>query len=645
MASPKIISTDLFVTPMFGKYYKIRNNILWFIRSKSVISMVFLYMIIIPNFQAKNRLEDNFSNQKSKPNIVLIQADDLGFDDLSIHGNQIIETPNLDKLYEQSVRFDNFYVNSFCAPTRASLVTGKYFWKTGVSGVHGGRDYLSLKENIISEKLKELGYVTGIWGKWHLGKTDGYFPWDRGFDEAYFADLYEYFDNKGFFNGQEFQTKGWITEVLTDMSIDFITKNRNKPFFAYVPYLTCHGPWHAPQKYIDKYLSKGLSKKFATLCGMIEHLDFHINRLLKHIYDLRLSKNTIVIFMSDNGPINFAPLIPERTRVELSEEEWKLRNPNGLKGLKGTNWENGIKSPLLIRWNGTNGPRTVKKLVHVTDVFPTIMELVTNESYSNEEIDGKSFLNSLLNERKKEETKTIFISGPSPTLKQNSFGLDPTPITNDVVQNLVYENQQIAVRNQQYKLLLNEEKIGYDLFDIQNDPKETLDISDACPIVKENLENELKDMFKDVLLSESAFSSPELLIGYNNKKLSSFYAYTPKRVVGNVKNYNHFIGGWSKEGDAAVYEIIVKSPGEYLIEIIPKGELKSCTSFCWEYKDKIIEITDNMISDKIFFECGKSELILKLKDDLSVDDKFKGFKQINFNLISKKIETILKQKF
>jgi len=121
---------------------------------------------------------------EERPNILLIQADDLGYCDLSIHGNPVIKTPNLDKLGEASLRFTHFYVHSVCAPTRASLMTGRHFLRTGVSAVHAGKDFMKLDEVTIAEVLKEAGYRTGMWGKWHSGKTDGYYPWDRGFDEA-----------------------------------------------------------------------------------------------------------------------------------------------------------------------------------------------------------------------------------------------------------------------------------------------------------------------------------------------------------------------------------------------------------------------------------------------------------------------------
>jgi len=145
----------------------------------------------------------------TKPNFIIIQLDDLGWSDIGIHGNKIVETPNIDRLALESVRFNQFYVNPVCAPTRAALLTGRDFLRTGVSHVHGGKDFLHLEEKTIADAFKAGGYVTGIWGKWHCGHTDGYFPWERGFDEAYLAKLYQHKNSHGSLNGQEEEHQDW----------------------------------------------------------------------------------------------------------------------------------------------------------------------------------------------------------------------------------------------------------------------------------------------------------------------------------------------------------------------------------------------------------------------------------------------------
>ena len=159
----------------------------------------------------------------------------MGFSDLAVHGNPYISTPNLDKLANEGVQFSQFYVTPVCATTRATLLTGRHHLKTGVTHVHGGKDFLHLSETTLAERLKEAGYKTGMWGKWHSGKTKGYFPWERGFDEAYMAGLYQFTNNKGLFNGKLKQHSGWTTEILTDFALDFINRNKEAPFLPIYP--------------------------------------------------------------------------------------------------------------------------------------------------------------------------------------------------------------------------------------------------------------------------------------------------------------------------------------------------------------------------------------------------------------------------
>ena len=132
-------------------------------------------------------------------------------------------------------------VNSGCAPTRASLLTGRDFWRTGVSAMHGGNDYMHLDETTFAEIFQNNGYVTGMWGKWHSGKSDGYWPWDRGFDEGYYAKLYKYFPSNGWLNeypGKTTHEGDWSPEVVVDYAIDFIDRNKEQPFLAYFSFLT-----------------------------------------------------------------------------------------------------------------------------------------------------------------------------------------------------------------------------------------------------------------------------------------------------------------------------------------------------------------------------------------------------------------------
>ncbi|MEL6534086.1 MAG: sulfatase-like hydrolase/transferase, partial [Bacteroidota bacterium] len=390
---------------------------------------------------------------KRKPNFILILADDLGFDDLSIHGNSVLETPNLDSLGKHAVRFNNFHVASVCAPTRASLLTGRNFLRTGVSGVHAGRDYINLDETLISEVFQQNGYQTAMWGKWHSGKANGYFPWDRGFSEAYYSLLYNYYDNTGLLNGEHVQTSGFTTDAITDMALDFLERNKDSTFFAYIPHLAPHAPWRAPDHFIEKYRKKGLSENLSTLYGMIDNLDYNIGRVIDKVSELGIDDNTIVVFLSDNGPnVSSYP-------VRLTPEEWQGRNVNGFRGNKGQNWQNGIKSPLFISLPQKYKPRLVEEFVKAEDLFPTLLEMAGIEVPGELRMDGQSLVPAL--EGKEIADEPVFVAHFSP-IGDPAFGneLDKwrnnIPFSKEFVETFTTENQRLALLSYPYKYLQNE---------------------------------------------------------------------------------------------------------------------------------------------------------------------------------------------
>ncbi|WP_157884353.1 sulfatase-like hydrolase/transferase, partial [Paraglaciecola hydrolytica] len=333
------------------------------------------------------------STTKQPPNIILISADDLGFDDLAINGNTTVTTPNLDKLAQQSVTFSDFAVSPVCSTTRASLLTGRQFYRTGVSGVHGGRDYLNRDETLLPQMLKQQGYATATWGKWHLGKSPGYMPWERGFDEAYYAELYQHQANTGWLNGVRVEHQAWVSQVITDYAIEFIQdkSSQKQPFFAYLSFLAPHEPWLAPEEFVEPYLAQGMRPAMANLYAMVSEMDYHIGRLLSYLEQTGLNNNTIVIFMSDNGP-----WWDSSNLGALTKQEWQSRNPSQLKGNKGQTWQNGVKSPLFVRLANTKKQHSVTRYVEVTDILPTILALTgTQVPANNLPLDGQSFVDYL----------------------------------------------------------------------------------------------------------------------------------------------------------------------------------------------------------------------------------------------------------
>ena len=509
------------------------------------------------------------------PNIILIQADDLGWDDLGVHGNQILETPNLDGLAGESVRFNQFYVTPVCATTRASLMTGRHFLLTGVSHVHGGKDFLNLDETTIADVMKDAGYATGMWGKWHLGKTDGYFPWERGFDEAYMARLYDYYDNKGSFNGEPLQTEGWVTGVLTDMAIDFMRDHREAPFFAYLPYLTCHAPLDAPRQYVEKYMGRGLSEKLATLYGMVEHMDHHIGRLLDSLDFMGLSEQTVILFLSDNGPAIL--------NGQLTDEDRQTRYVNSLRGHKGNIWENGIKSPLFVYRKGQYTPSTVDRLVNVTDLYPTIAELAGYRLNSDSlKISGRSILPYLKDSAASLGSKEIFLYAnpgwPPTDLPWTPEGVkdEYRPWKYSQAGELDFQNQVIGVRSEKYKLLFNPgpttstiepDPAGYVLIDVDADPWENENLAGQNPDLLEEMQLRLRLWHSSIFFDEHAFEMPEFRITGDPSEPSVVLAYGPREISPNISNASNYITHFSKAGDFARYKVNVLKEGRYDIRI------------------------------------------------------------------------------
>lgn len=502
--------------------------------------------------------------QTTKPNILLIQVDDMGFDDLSVNGNTVSHTPNIDAFSESAVRFGNFMVHSVCAPTRASLLTGRDFWRTGVSAMHGGKDFMHLDETTFAEIFKNNGYVTGMWGKWHLGKADGYWPWDRGFDEAYFANLYQYFPSNGYFNEYPKKTTHegeWSPKVLVDYTISFIERNKQKPFLAYLSFLTCHDIWNTPDSYKNKYMAEGRTERFATLLGMLEFMDNEVGRLLQYLKNNGLDENTVVLFMSDNGP----------NLGDANPVEWNLRNNHGFLGNKARLWQNGLKSPLFIRWTGKYRPGNLNRLVTVTDIFPTILDMADIPLPANNlPIDGRSFKSYLHGDTTTLNEKTAVHSNWFPVWEQNQFA----PVQPGDKSNFEFGNQRIALINERYKLLHNEVNVSGGpakfndevLIDLISDPLERKNIAENNPEIVAEMKTGLENWFAEIKKEPHSFAPPVFQIGWKGKTSSEVLGYGPSKTVG-CENTEFYVQGLGQVGDYAEYQLNVHRSGIYRVSI------------------------------------------------------------------------------
>lgn len=502
------------------------------------------------------------------PNILLITADDMGYDDVSAHGSPHSQTPNLDDLAQQAVTFSDFSVSPVCSTTRASLLTGKHFYKTGVSGVHGGRDYMHLSEKILPEILKQKGYKSGMWGKWHTGKSEGYFPWDRGFDEAYYAELYRHKNSFGFLNGDKVEHNEWVSKVVTDYALAFMEKNKAQPFLAYVSYLAPHEPWLAPKEYIQPFLEKGMRPATANLYGMISEMDFHIGRLMDYLETSGLIENTIVIFLSDNGPwwdsSNFGA---------MKKDEWIARNPTEMNGNKGQSWQNGIRSPLFISWPSRWAPANVERYVDVKDILPTLMDIAEIKTAPDSLMEGESFLPYLEGKTEGVNNRFTYIASHNVVSSSPHFN-QWTPVDNEVKSFLKLSSQPVGIRTEQYKLLLNpaadnekypKAKDSWALFDMQNDPLERNNIVSEKPDVASELKQKLERYFNDILNSENSYAPPVYLVSKGRPSIVN--GFGPSSTRGNTTSEAHVLTNLRNIGDYSRYDLDVAESGRYDIYI------------------------------------------------------------------------------
>ena len=332
----------------------------------------------------------DLSAADKRPNVILIMTDDQGYGDLACLGNPQIKTPNMDKLYGESVRLTNYHVDPTCSPTRSALMTGRYSSRTGVWHTIMGRSLMHPDEITVAEVFSGAGYKTGIFGKWHLGDNFPCRPQDQGFEEVlvnggggvtqtpdywgndYFADTY-------FHNGKPEKFEKYCTDVWFDAAMQFIEQNKDRPFFAYMPTNAAHGPFLVAEKYSQPYKDMGIPSPRAEFYGMITNIDENLGRLEKKLAELDLTDNTIFIFTTDNG-----------TAAGAQRGGFNA----GMRGQKGSEYEGGHRVPFFIRWPKGNigGGRDVKHVTAHIDVLPTLAELCGVKLPQAAKVDGKSLV-------------------------------------------------------------------------------------------------------------------------------------------------------------------------------------------------------------------------------------------------------------
>jgi arylsulfatase len=333
---------------------------------------------------ACSRWASNPSGKGSaRPNVVLILTDDQGYGDLSCHGNPILKTPNLDKLYAETTHFTDYHVAPMCTPTRGELLTGKQAFRNGAVLVCQGKSMIRRGIPTMADMFRAGGYATGHFGKWHLGDNNPYRPQDRGFDETVhhgawgitsMADYWDndYFDDTYEHNGKLKKYEGYCTDVWFDEAMKWMSKQHKakQPFFCYLPTNVPHWPDLVEEKYMEMY-----SGEWAGFFGMIAQFDENMGRMERFMVESGLKENTIFIFMTDNGTSAGADVFNA-----------------GMRGHKEQYYEGGHRVPFFVRWPGAgfDKPRDIDELTHSTDVLPTLLDLCGIEKPAGAKFDGMS---------------------------------------------------------------------------------------------------------------------------------------------------------------------------------------------------------------------------------------------------------------
>lgn len=470
----------------------------------------------------------------SRPNVIVILSDDQGWGDLSMNGNTNLNTPNIDAIAKNGASFDHFFVEPVCSPTRAEFLTGRYFPRGGVYSTSAGGERLDLDESTIAEVFKEEGYATAAFGKWHNGMQYPYHPNARGFDEFYgFCSGHwgDYFSPLLEHNRELVKGEGYIINDFTERAMNFMEDNKNNPFFLYIPYNTPHSPMQVPDRWWNKFNNKELEMlhrepekeniEFTKAAlAMCENIDWNVGRILKRLKELKLEKNTIVIYFSDNGP-----------------NSWRWNG--GMKGRKGSTNEGGVRSPLVIQWPGMiEAGKEIGQIAGAIDLLPTLADLTSIDYKFSKPLDGVSLKPLLLEEDFEWEDRLIFS----------------------------HWNGRTSVRSHKYRL---DENGG--LFDMEDDPDQYHNISEQSPEIAGVLSDAVDNWEEEVLSELPEEDNRPIPLGHLRTK----YTQIPARDGighGNIRRSNRFpnssyFTNWTSTGDKIIWGVDVVDEGDFEVEV------------------------------------------------------------------------------
>ncbi|WP_373517115.1 arylsulfatase [Pricia sp.] len=502
-------------------------------------TFLFSFFICLMGCQEKqekpSKPEDDRGDKK--PNIVLFLADDQGWGDLSSSGNTDLKTPNIDAIAKYGVSFDNFYVQPVCSPTRAELLTGRHFPRTGVYSTSAGGERMDYDETTVAEILKKAGYQTAAYGKWHNGTQPPYHPNSKGFQDFYgFASGHwgNYFSPMLEHNRRPVNGNGFLVDDLTEHGLSFIEKNQDNPFFLYLPFNTPHSPMQVPDEYWNRFKDKDLTlhsdgddvKNSENLdfnraaLAMVENIDYNVGRIMAKLRKLYLEDDTIVIYLTDNGPNSF---------------RWNGR----MRGKKGDTDEGGVRSPFYIQWKDSLPEgKTIPQIASALDILPTLSKLIGVPPITGKPIDGKDLTPLLFQENPEWEDRIIY----------NHW------------------NGKTSLRTQKYRLDAEDQ-----LYDIQKDRAQKTDISARYPQLRDSLVKA-----KTVWLSEVKPQTAETDVRpFSLGHPSYLYTQLPARdgiPHGKIERSNpypndSFFTNWSSANDSITWDVEVLADGHFDVKL------------------------------------------------------------------------------
>lgn len=476
----------------------------------------------------------SFETFSQQPNVLIIIADDQGWGDLGFTGNKTAHTPNLDKLAKSGTILDRFYVSPVCSPTRAEILTGRYHVRTGVSGTSTGRVRLDLDETTIAEAFKHNGYQTALFGKWHNGGQAPYHPNCRGIDEFYgFCSGHwgNYFNPILEHNGEVLKGKGFMTDDLTDHAIEYINKQQDQPFFMIMALNTPHSPMQVPDAFWNRYKNKSIQQKGSipekeniehtrAALALNENIDENIGRVIATLEKNNQLNNTIIIYFSDNGPNG-------------------NRYNGGMKGIKGSTDEGGVRVPFIISWkNNIKNGRTLPQIAANIDLFPTLIELAGLHWKNPKPFDGISLKNILMDKNPSMPDRFI-----------PSFWANET-----------------SVRSQKFRLSNKDE-----LYDMVNDPNQTKNVATEFPTEYRELKSWKDKWLQDVRTELPAQDLRPLIVGNKKMPLTNLPAAEgePKgNIIRSSKHPNDsYFLGWKSSADKITWNVEVEDDGVFEVSV------------------------------------------------------------------------------